>query len=423
MPCASAKDNRIAWPDRPLKDHAFRALHTAAPPAGASPGNLGARVKELCAAAATAARGRVQPTARARAPSKPSPGLVPRGNGGPWRRRGACWDPWTHAQAGIGGASPSSSGVHVPQAPACQRPSTHSAAQVRARDLASAATPGSLGARAVQAHRTPARRPSKRPQKENTLSARNSVMVFSGTRGRPHPHAMPHALKALSCPSPTALAPPPNPVPTPALASTPPRERDAPQRGTRANGVWHTTVCEMLPLPSAGPCNSATVVVCPPPHHRAGCHPSANPYSHRCQSVPCPTRADGAAAMIMHLPVKHVPPTTLWNLPTPCSAQECSLLQCITRTPRMEASVRVLHTTRGLVLASITMNSTHTPISKATCGSRTPTAAGVVHRSQGGGRVSSASHQLFDCRTFAVPNSLPCSSATSINHSQFHNQF
>ena len=61
----------------------------------------------------------------------------------------------------------------------------------------------------------------------------------------------------------------PNPFQAPALASTPPRIRDAPQRGTGANGVWHTTVSEMLPLPSAGPCNSATVVVCPPLHHRA----------------------------------------------------------------------------------------------------------------------------------------------------------
>lgn len=127
----------------------------------------------------------------------------------------------------------------------------------------------------------------------------------------------------------------------------------------------------MLPLPSAGPCNSATVVVCSPLHHRArAATPLLTPVIIGTLKPACHTqwrtgnvRAFAAASQCnLHFqsngPHNPLDPTSalLDTGALPGSAY-CA------RTAR-GSSVTVLHTTRGLVSASITINSTHTPISK-----------------------------------------------------------
>ena len=98
------------------------------------------------------------------------------------------------------------------------------------------------------------------------------------------------------------------------------------RRGARGRTAYGTRpFAEMLPLPSAGPCNTATVVVCPPLHHRAGCYPPAKPINPKNPYKPCLPNASGAAAAVMdaasqcRLPGPTRPAfVTPCNLPAPC---------------------------------------------------------------------------------------------------------
>ena len=164
---------------------------------------------------------------------------------------------------------------------------------------------------------------------------------------------------------------------------------------------------------------------------RAGCHPSANP-CHDGKPCACLPHACGAPAtfvrlLLHHSAMQHFQSHAHHSPLAPTSAlltsQERSLPQCIVRAQHMERASQCCARRVGWYrLASQSIAHIH-QCPKPTYASRIPnSSACTVHRSQGG-RSAQRIASTLSCQTLAVPISLLCSSATSNNHPQFHNQF